>query len=84
MILLIVLEIIASVAAENCLDPESDPGTELIYQNQLSKALDYLLCEAHFQEAYVQCILDCANDSVCIQQCARVYAENLQRCPCQE
>ena len=46
---------------------------------------DYKTCEAEVDIAYGECILNCQKgDSLCLTECTRIYAEEIEKCPCQD
>ena len=44
---------------------------------------DYLKCDSFASEDFYECILLCdSNDSMCVSTCGRIFAAQLENCPC--
>ena len=49
----------------------------------LENNVDYLECEFLVDGAYTECIVECdKTDSVCLTDCSRQYADQIEQCPC--
>lgn len=45
---------------------------------------DFIKCERHFTDVYLECAFGCGSDLSCNSECARQFNVNIKQCPCQE
>ena len=46
--------------------------------------MDFIECERHYREVYIECVGECNTDYSCSSQCSREFEAQTKNCPCKE
>ena len=61
-----------------------DSCTSSFCQCKVNTSDEKAQCEDELSQIYVECIIACEGDNVCMSECTRIYNEQLAFCPCNE